>query len=351
MPTETIEYTKQIVPGVNQKGQLHRIWTNSPRVAGVLHLQPNAYTYRLRRGLGGRAVSGNYYYLQFAPEGAPLNWASVPDAVKQVAYSKFRGKLYKGNAALGVTLGSYKQSREMIVKRAQQLGSRADAAVARLISDGSQRNVAGIHLEVIFGWMPLLADIVAATATVCQQADFDDAVTARHSGYLVRKITQNAGDRTVTYDYLIKHSVAYSTLIRISNPNLWLLERAGLLNPLSVVWDLVPWSFVVNMFVNVNQLVNSVTDFAGLTFSGTSVTETSAGTIETTETITGFNPPRVGTSLWGVKNKGRTVGAIPRPPMVYKVPDANWNLAAMATSLLVQKIGRLSLLIPSNHRV
>lgn len=351
MPTETIDYYKQIIPGVIQKGQLHRVWTNSPRIAGVLHLQPNAYTYRLRRGLGGRAASANYYYLQSAPEGAPLNWASVPDAVKQVAYSKFRGKLYKGNAALGVTIGSYKQSREMIVKRAQQLGQKADTAVARLISDGSPRNVAGIHLEVIFGWMPLLADIVAATTTVCQQADVDDAVTARHSGYLVKKITQSAGDRRVMYDYLIKHNVTYSTLVRISNPNRWLLERAGLLNPLSVLWDLFPWSFVMNMFVNVNQLVNSVTDFAGLTFSGTSVTETSAGTIETTETITGFNPPRTGTSLWGVKNQGRSVGAIPRPPMIFKIPDANWSLAAMATSLLVQRMGRLSLLIPSNHRV
>lgn len=57
-----------------------------------------------------------------------------------------------------------------------------------------------------------------------------------------------------------------STLVRVSDPNLWLANQLGFVNPVVIAWDLVPFSFVVDWFVNVNEFLNSYTDMWGLSF-------------------------------------------------------------------------------------
>ena len=146
-------------------------------------------------------------------------------------------------------------------------------------------------------------------------------------------------------------------MVRITNPNAWLAERAGSLNIMAVAWDLVPWSFVINMFANTGQLVNSITDFAGLSFQNSSVTTTYREGGAATETLDRSwvwpSPGRTAsrwTSSWNAMRKTRTVGPPPRPSLTLKLPDANWELAAIATSLMVQKVSSVGLLIRSLDR-
>jgi hypothetical protein len=46
----------------------------------------------------------------------------------------------------------------------------------------------------------------------------------------------------------------------------------GFINPISVAWALVPFSFIVDWFVNVQQVLEQFTDFAGLTLSNPATT-------------------------------------------------------------------------------
>lgn len=127
--------------------------------------------------------------------------------------------------------------------------------------------------------------------------------------------------------------------VRIENPNTWLAERAGLYNPAAVGWDIVPFSFLVNMVTNVGSVINSITDFCGLSFSDGSLTTRWDITrlIAYTETY-----PRVGTKSQHdlLVHKERKLIGVPSGPSLipyFRPPDVNWETAAMATSLMVQQ--------------
>lgn len=131
----------------------------------------------------------------------------------------------------------------------------------------------------------------------------------------------------------------------IANPNAWLMERAGLLNLASVGWDLVPWSFVVNVVVNTGQLVNSITDFVGLEFPSGSTTETLNGVGETTCRGRGE-----GRATHTVRQKIRNLNPVAAPPLAFRLPEANWGTAAMAASLFTQNFSKVSSLVTNLRR-
>lgn len=256
------------------------------------------------------------------------------------AYSSFRGKLYDGSSALGVTLGTYKESRQMIVDRFNSLNLHADEAAARIATARNKKKVlASLHLEIVFGWAPLLSDVHAVTTTVIGKdpllgmATVKGVARSSHSdtpfSYTTTKVTN--------CKFSGSYEVEIGSRVRVSNPNLWLAERAGLLNPASVVWDLVPWSFVINMFMNTGQLVNSLTDFCGLTFENQYVQYKYRGRCTYKCGVT--------TVARIEKGKYRSVGTIPSPTFMLKMPNASMELAAIAGSLFTQKAAALGRLI------
>lgn len=283
----------------------------------------------------------------------PIDWASL----ESKSYAKFRRKLYQGSASLGVTLGSYKQSREMIVSRYQQLNRRADVVLAHALTKGKKlkpKDVASIHLEVIFGWTPLLQDIHSAATTVIQQGEVKEWIKAVVREVQISNKLANWSDPWLPVKILNTLYCYHGrgAQVTVSNPNTWLAERAGLLNPAAVAWDLVPWSFVVNMFVNTGQLVNSITDFAGLGFSNGYEFRKWNGTHEWRVSRETEWPYRNGSQFlyWG-RHREQTLNATAIPPVIFKIPQASWELAAMAASLFTQKFSKVAGLIKSSYRM
>lgn len=280
----------------------------------------------------------------------PLEW----DNLEAKSYAQLRRKLYQGSASLGVTLGSYKQSREMIVNRYQQLNRKADIVLARALTKKlTPKDIASIHLEVIFGWTPLLADIHAAVTTVIDSPPIQKWIKVVSREVQTSSKILNWSDPwlevNIQHTYYAYHG--RGVLVTVSNPNKWLAERAGLLNPVSVAWDLVPWSFVVNMFVNTGQLVNSITDFAGLSFSNGYSYRKATGTSYWNVPPEKEWPYRSGVTQlhWG-RFKEQFLGAVTGPPLAFKIPDMNWGTAAMAASLFTQKFSGIAGLIKSSYR-
>lgn len=337
--------------------QCNQHWGHSPRVSGRLSLVAlpctMEYTKNVIRYFEPGIFGPNSNTIAYLPTG----WDTA--ALEASSYAKFRGKLYTGNAQLGVTLASWKQSRDMVVQRSRPIAQqaselfneiakspRAQRALARLRGDklgdiAQLRALAGLHLEVIFGWQPLVQDLHAACTTVIQDAIPVNWVRASSAGGLRKKHSGSYpgfGGWDITHTNQVR--ITRSAAVRVTNPNLWLAERAGLLNPAAVAWDLVPWSFVVNMFVNVNALINSISDFAGLTFDNSSTTTTYR--ITASETYT--DPlGRASSQMYSSgRFKYRTLRADAPPPLTFKIPDLNWGTAAMASSLMLGKVRHLS---------
>lgn len=266
------------------------------------------------------------------------------------AYSRFRGKLYYGNAALGVTAASYRQSADMVRKRYAQMTAPADEMLAQwatLPRGKKAKSLADTHLEIIFGWKPLIDDIQASAKSVIQMADTYSHVKGQASTP-IESSDYNALTSSISWshEYNLRMKVALSATAEVRNLNTWLLERAGLLNLGAVAWDVVPWSFVVNMFMSTGAIVNSITDFVGLKLSDSGVTTSVKGLYWTRYGWKGeYGEDQIFNST-----KTRELRLPERPYFVTRLPDVNWELVAMAASLFTQKFSKLARLVDASRR-
>lgn len=333
---------------------LDRGWNHSPRVNGRLQLRMLPYSKTEEKVILFRdptsliIPTGFFISGQMGP-----GLADATRVAEQQSFTRLRGKLYKGNAALGVTIASYKQSREMIVKRYQTITSQIEDVYARAMrTKRAGRDTAGVVLEGLFGWQPLLADVVAAASTVIHQAPVSTYVSGFGRGYTqyeTQSPNEWQGLTTIRGNGIVTHK--RTAQVTVSNPNLWLAERAGTLNVAAIAWDLVPHSYIVNMFTNVGSLVNSITDFAGLSFTGGCQTLTTHYTNSYEKSSRDW-----GTSMciFTKSEKLRTPGNAVQPPpwrLQFRIPDANWSLAAIAASVATQKISSLMTKFPINRRI
>lgn len=281
-----------------------------------------------------------------------FSWSSADNQ----ALARFNGKLRKGSASMGVTLASWKESRDMIISRSANLGKRLDKAYRRLKGDPrevrrlqkTKEPLANQVLEGEFGWAPLISDFYACMYTVCKEGVPPEWVRATGMASVSKSEEQHISPR---HERRLTSGSARSTVagqVVITNPNLWLLNRLGLINPAVAAWDLVPWSFLVNQVVNVNQMVSSVTDEVGLKISKRSTTRTSDITLSTViwqSPAPIATPTGTATSVVKAHTKQRFAGSFPQVSWQVKVPKLNWESAVIATSLLLQKAQRISNLL------
>jgi len=230
-------------------------------------------------------IGPNSYLAQ--PYNTAWVWAS------NSARDKFVSSLRK-EAMLAVNWVERKQAIDMITKRANQLlrfGSALkrgdligvykslDLPIERVSRDlrgrvrksryATSRYYADTFLEFHFGWGPLMSDI-STCVDILQQPVSWPLIKVRGKRFpidyqLKRLINPPSSDE---YNLVQSKGWAQATCsarVNVSNPNLWLANQLGFVNLASVVWELTPWSFVVDWVFNVSQFLSQWTDFAGLT--------------------------------------------------------------------------------------
>jgi hypothetical protein len=122
-------------------------------------------------------------------------------------------------------------------------------------------------LEVHFGWEPLVKDIYGGLKALTR--DFSPT-RVRGSGkmnYVLNQSTSSPapyGRDISTVHWTRSVGVMIQGHVRVINPNVALANELGVLNPLAIAWEAVPFSFVVDWFSNVGQVLASATDFVGL---------------------------------------------------------------------------------------
>lgn len=191
------------------------------------------------------------------------------------AYAKFLGEV-SDRAQLAAGLAEGRQSLDMIGARCKQLvqfskyvkacrfGDAARTLGMSVVPPGVRisKTYGNNWLEYWFGWKPLIGDIHSAINQI--QEPIRNHV-ARGTGYNVwssKYVPYGAYQIGYSHDRFIGASAQAE--VAIANPNLWLANTLGLINPVSVLWELVPFSFVVDWFANVGQVLGSYTDLYGL---------------------------------------------------------------------------------------
>lgn len=111
------------------------------------------------------------------------------------------------------------------------------------------KRLASGHLEVEYGWKPLLGDIQGGLEHLRDRAAFSEEV--------YRKGQKRYFERDDNSDPRYAGSYSASLAGQIGNPQLAELSRLGLTNPFLIAWNLLPFSFVIDWFVPVSSFLSA----------------------------------------------------------------------------------------------
>lgn len=302
--------------------------------------------------------------------GAENNWFFSEDRTSafNAGYDDFRSKI-SDTSTWANNLIEANQAIASIVSRAGQLGrfvtllrkGRVVDAASQLrtpVPRGARSSVrdkvkslSDQWLEWHFGWEPLVQDIGNAIE-VLQKADFGLRRVRGKSRYnnqydyrldnSSNPDTHLPGEVSLIHRK-VRHDFLFQADVRISNPNAYLANQMGFVNPLSVAWELVPFSFVVDWFGNVGQVLSSMTDFVGLELQNSFTTHFQDYTEDISETQLDLPQPfttqvaRYGATWQGVACN-RYLG-IQGPSFALK-PFKGFSVTrgATAIALLLQKL-------------
>lgn len=222
---------------------------------------------------------------------APLtNQYAVQKALADsLAREAFRNALGDKSAWL-VNLAEASQSINMISTRANQLFKAAmllrrgqvtlfakhlqaslHPTSSKKHKHASKRSFADTWLEYHFGWAPLVADIYNSIDVL--QRDFPyGQIEAKGRKVKVDDPYYSKSDGPYGTEIISGRCQGYIRTycgadVIVTNPNLWLANNLGLVNPATVAWEVVPFSFVVDWFTTAESFLEQYTDFLGLSIS------------------------------------------------------------------------------------
>jgi len=210
---------------------------------------------------------------EFQGAGGRPSWA-VPTS--NAAYSKFREAAIGQSSQLGTFVAEGRKALGMVTNRALQLyhaymalrKGRFAYFLRELNLNPRNRqgkrvrqtldNVADGWLEYWFGWSPSLDDIYSSLMVLEKEIP-----SGRYHGS--SSTGRNAVVRSgITYD---TENVTYickmGGTVTLTNPNVALAAQLGLVNPVSIAWNIVPFSFLADWVFDVGLWLESFTDFLG----------------------------------------------------------------------------------------
>lgn len=207
------------------------------------------------------------------------------DRLYNATYEKFTGTMKGEVAELAVNLAERKEAFSMMLNRFIRLGNAARAfrqfhfgAAARLLGTPvpslaqrkrweTSRQWGSSWLEWHFGWSPLMGDIYSAIQIL--DATFPWADVIETSGWnLDYDISRTNGPIVGSgFERDTFRGMAYcrmSSSVEISDLTLVRANQLGLINPTSLGWELIPFSFLADWFGTIGLWLGQFTDFCGL---------------------------------------------------------------------------------------
>lgn len=138
-------------------------------------------------------------------------------------------------------------------------------------------NAASLYLEALFGWGNLANDILGAVEHMNKQSKpAFSYVYGRSSSDDSYDVSTSLRDATDGWNGLGRSRFVGTArtenkavcIGRITSEGLHNLASLGFSNPAEVLWDILPWSWVINQFVAVSEYLSTYDATVGLTYLG-----------------------------------------------------------------------------------
>jgi hypothetical protein len=214
----------------------------------------------------------------------------IPEGMRNEAITKSLAKLADQKVNLGENLSTLHQTLQLLTRPSGSLASlvhelyvvgkskkfwpylRMSARDLRRFSFTGA--AASEYLKYVYGWKPLMQDvhglIELAKGDAGKSLLLHATQTVRSQSKSRPKIIKDVSDnRTVTVDGYDVQTIVRSSLWAEIDPEASgarALNQLGLLNPASLLWELVPFSFVVDWVCPIGPVLQALTAPAGLKF-------------------------------------------------------------------------------------
>lgn len=212
-----------------------------------------------------------------------LGGSAVLTSAMNAAYSRFVEQVRGVRSELGTALVEGRSAVDMVQNRALALArsyrelrrgnfrgfldslSTRPKRKHREMYWSRPKDASSLWLEYWMGWAPSVSDIYNSVAVLTKDR-YPDYVSisagARRRFTSVRNVKWDKYEqRRAIYEGEIIARIGAD--VRCINPNLALMSDLGLVNPASVAWQVVPFSFLVDWFGNVGDCLNSFSDLWG----------------------------------------------------------------------------------------
>lgn len=266
--------------GTRPPGAWNHVWRRShAELCDVSYVDRSSWPYHR-----------HWYVGSFPPEPGVIQRLiqDTPSSLMKQARLKALAKLKDQKVNLGVALAEARQTAELVGSAATDIANQIRRFKDRHPKDWAKRDswkkIPPRYLEMSYGWVPLLSDVDGACEELSNLVTGrrqQPQVTAVGSAHLSDLIVHEYGGRDFlrTSQVQVKHS-AYCSIV--GKAPSWVLQeysRLGLTNPLTVLWEKVPYSFVADWFLPVGSWVDTFDATNYLQFNEGSETEISRGTL------------------------------------------------------------------------
>lgn len=350
-------------------------WVLGDDKTQVLAYTGTIWSQQLKRaGSPVSPVFGWYY----EPSGASAQhtytgnaWLSTPVPYGAIAYNRayerFKEVALGANATWGTTIAEGREALGMIGTRAFQLArayralrkgdfsfflnelkvrplrrhrrlllqtERGRKSAIRKVARGSS----AIWLEYWFGWAPLAGEIYQSTIVLTAAKTSGKHWGSSGMRLPPKTVTKGSGGSWAQITEQGKYVVKTGAIVTYSNQNSALVQQLGLANPLAIAWELVPFSFVVDWFTNVGDVLGAMTDLNGVSLSKPYTTEFAKTTATYKTSYAGNNPAVTWTYDQQIRRSRRKTSLIKPVLVPPRLSNFGHSLtrAASAVSLLTQ---------------
>lgn len=177
-----------------------------------------------------------------------------------------------------------------------------------------------------YGVNPLMSDIQRGMKVLTSELP-SLRVTALGNATNQRRVSDSS--QIMLYDDITR--VKTRVNVRVDNPNLWLANQMGLINPVQWINEGIPFSFVADWFSNLSQIIMQMTDFAGLELIRPNTIV--KGVIkETLMPLSGPYPPDAYSKQWTRFQRDQT---IPTAKLLFNYERFQWQRGLNAISLIL----------------
>lgn len=215
--------------------------------------------------IGSGLADGFYSYvrgvLDYSPGAVPSSTFSITarNEASDDMYSQLRGQL-----DLSVDLAQAGQARSMVTKSIRGLRDLSSTIrrIKRALRRGDTRAVSNLWLEFTYGWKPL-ANSIYQTGVQLMAPSKPSFARIKGKGKVVIRIHEEGPSPefpqvTETRHWVISQRCLVQCDFSFSDSALDTLAGFTSLNPVSIRWELVPYSFVVDWIVDIGGYLRNL---------------------------------------------------------------------------------------------